>query len=95
MARASKHLTEILGYSARASFKGFSTTAGETPTPDISILKEGRAGRRRWNRIYRNHANRPGSQHILNPFAFPPIGERDEKSLRRSKNIHGRVIESA
>ena len=37
----------------------------------------------------------PSGQHILNPFAFPSIGERDEKSLRRSKNIHGRVIESA
>src|ERR1035438_9015023 len=61
MARATRRLTQILGYSARASFKGFSTTVGKTPTPDISILKEGRAGTRRWNRIYRNHANHPGS----------------------------------
>ena len=45
----------------------------KTPTPGISILKEGRAGKRRWNRIYRNHANRPGGHPATgNPSGSDP-----------------------
>ena len=31
---------------------------------------------------------RPSGYHVLNPFAFPPVSERNQESPRRSKNIH-------
>jgi hypothetical protein len=31
---------------------------------------------------------RPGVYYVLNPFAFPPVSERNQESPRRSKNIH-------
>jgi hypothetical protein len=37
----------------------------------------------------------PAASTFLTHSLSRPLGERDEKSLRRLKNIHGRVIESA
>ena len=37
-------------------------------------------------RVSSSHA--PAAQYILNPFTFSTISERNEESLRRSKNIH-------
>jgi hypothetical protein len=36
-----------------------------------------------------------GRQHILDPLAFPSIGERNEESLRHSKNIDWRPVHPA
>jgi len=35
---------------------------------------------------------RPSGDHISDPLAFASIGERDEESLRRSKNVHWRSV---
>jgi hypothetical protein len=35
------------------------------------------------------------SQHILDPFAVPSVGERNEEFIGRSKNIHGRPVNLA
>jgi hypothetical protein len=34
-------------------------------------------------------------QHILDPLAFPSVGECDQESIRLSKNINGRLVEPA
>jgi type IV secretory pathway TrbF-like protein len=36
-----------------------------------------------------------GRQHILDPLAFPSIGQRNEESVRRSEYIHGRPVNPA
>ena len=33
--------------------------------------------------------------YILHPFAVPSVGERNQESLRRSKNIHWRPVDPA
>jgi hypothetical protein len=38
---------------------------------------------------------RSGGNHISGPFAFLTVGERNEESLRHSKNIYGRPIDPA
>jgi hypothetical protein len=38
----------------------------------------------------------PASRHyVLDPFAFATVGERNEKSIRRAKNIHWRPVDLA
>jgi hypothetical protein len=34
----------------------------------------------------------PRRHYVLDPFAFPTIGERNQESLRRSKNTHWRPV---
>ena len=38
---------------------------------------------------------RSSGDHISGPFAFASVGERNEKSLRDSKNIHWRPVDPA
>jgi hypothetical protein len=70
MARASERLTEILVTPDGEFQRIFDHSGKNADPPDTSILKEGRAGKRRWNRIYRNHASRPGGH----PASGNPAG---------------------
>jgi len=38
---------------------------------------------------------RPSGDHISDPFASPTVSERNEESLRRSKNIHRCPVDPA
>jgi len=38
---------------------------------------------------------RPSGYYILDPFAFPTVGERNQESLRRSKHIDWRPVKPA
>jgi hypothetical protein len=44
-------------------------------------------------RVSSSHPPAASRQHILNPFAFLSIGERNQEPLFRSKDIYGRAVD--